>query len=76
MSPARKKEPGRPQARRRTQAERRAETRTAVLESACRHFGAKGFADTSLESTEVTSELDPDSARFQSIVMLVPHFSV
>jgi len=35
--------------RRRTQAERRAETRAAVLESACRLFGSKGYADTSLE---------------------------
>ena len=35
--------------RRRTQAERRAETRAAVLESACRLFGRKGYADTSLE---------------------------
>ena len=35
---------------RRTQAERRARTRAAVLESACRHFGAKGYADASLES--------------------------
>jgi hypothetical protein len=34
---------------RRTQAQRRAETRAAVLESACRLFGAKGYADTSLE---------------------------
>jgi AcrR family transcriptional regulator len=34
---------------RRTQAERRAETRAAVLESACRLFGSKGYADTSLE---------------------------
>ena len=35
--------------RRRTQAERRAETRALVLESACRLFGSKGYADTSLE---------------------------
>lgn len=35
--------------RRRTQAERRAETRAAVLESACRLFGSKGYAGTSLE---------------------------
>jgi AcrR family transcriptional regulator len=35
--------------RRRTQAERRAETRAAVLESACRLFGNKGYAETSLE---------------------------
>ena len=34
---------------RRTQAERRAETRAAVLESARRLFGSKGYADTSLE---------------------------
>jgi AcrR family transcriptional regulator len=34
---------------RRTQAERRAQTRAAVLESACRLFGSKGYADTSLE---------------------------
>jgi len=35
--------------RRRTQAERRVETRTAVLESARRLFGNKGYADTSIE---------------------------
>mgnify|MGYP000536314426 CR=1 FL=1 len=34
---------------RRTQAERRAETQAAVLESACRLFGERGFAKTSLE---------------------------
>ena len=34
---------------RKTQAERRAESRGAVLESACRLFGEKGYADTSLE---------------------------
>jgi AcrR family transcriptional regulator len=34
---------------RRTQAERRAETRSAVLESACRLFGSKGYAETSLD---------------------------
>jgi AcrR family transcriptional regulator len=34
---------------RRTQAERRAETRAAVLDSACRLFGTKGYAQTSLE---------------------------
>lgn len=34
---------------RRTQAERRAETRAAVLESACRLFGTKGYAQTSLD---------------------------
>lgn len=35
---------------RRTQAQRRSETRAAVLESACRHFGSKGYNDTILES--------------------------
>lgn len=39
---------------RRTQAERRAATRAAVIESACRLFGRKGFAETSLE--EIASE--------------------
>lgn len=34
---------------RRTQAERRAETRAALLESACRLFGSKGYAETSLD---------------------------
>ena len=34
---------------RRSQAERRAETKAAVLESACRLFGERGFAKTSLE---------------------------
>jgi AcrR family transcriptional regulator len=34
---------------RRTQAERRAATRAAVVESACRLFGRKGFAETSLD---------------------------
>lgn len=34
---------------RRTQAERRAESRQALLNSACRLFGAKGYAETSLE---------------------------
>ena len=34
---------------RRTQAERRAESRTALLHSACRLFGANGYAATSLE---------------------------
>ncbi len=34
---------------RRTQAERRAETRAAVLDSACRIFGEKGYAQTSIE---------------------------
>ncbi len=36
-------------AKRRTQAERRAESSQAVLDSACRLFGEKGYADTSLE---------------------------
>ena len=36
-------------ARRRTQAERRAESRQAVLDSACHLFGEKGYAATSLE---------------------------
>lgn len=36
-------------ATRRTQAERRAESRQAVLDSACRLFGENGYADTSLE---------------------------
>jgi len=35
--------------KRRTQAERRAESRQGVLDSACRLFGEKGYADTSLE---------------------------
>ena len=35
--------------KRRTQAERRAESRQAVLDSACRLFGGKGYADTSLD---------------------------
>jgi AcrR family transcriptional regulator len=34
---------------RRTQAERRAETRAALLESACRLFGSKGYEGTSLD---------------------------
>ena len=34
---------------RRTQAERRADTQAQVLESACRHFGAKGYSHTSLD---------------------------
>jgi AcrR family transcriptional regulator len=34
---------------RRTQAERRASTRAAVLDSACRLFGTKGYTETSLE---------------------------
>jgi len=35
--------------KRRTQAERREESRQAVLDSACKLFGDKGYADTSLE---------------------------
>jgi AcrR family transcriptional regulator len=35
--------------KRRTQAQRRAESRQAVLDSACRLFGERGFANTSLE---------------------------
>ncbi len=35
--------------KRKTQAERRAESRQAVLDSACRLFGEKGYAETSLE---------------------------
>jgi AcrR family transcriptional regulator len=35
--------------RRRTQAERRTQSRQAVLESACRLFGENGYANTSLE---------------------------
>lgn len=35
--------------KRQTQAERRETTRTKVLESACRIFGSKGYADTSLK---------------------------
>jgi AcrR family transcriptional regulator len=42
---------------RRTQAERRAETRAAVLESACRLFGNKGYADTSLDEIATGSGL-------------------
>ncbi len=34
---------------RRTQAERRADTQALVLESACRHFGEKGYSNTSLD---------------------------
>lgn len=41
--PATKKAP------RRTQAERRAETQAAVLESACKRFGKQGYSETSLE---------------------------
>ena len=36
-------------AKKRTQAERRAESQQAVLESACKLFGAQGYTDTSLE---------------------------
>ena len=43
--------------RRRTQAERRAETRAAVLESACRLFGSKGYTDTSLDEIAAGSGL-------------------
>ena len=51
--------------RRRTQAERRAETRAAVLESACRLFGSKGYAETSLEEIaaekgDLIAALSPD----------------
>lgn len=49
MSARRAREPETKPARR-TQAERRSETRAAVLDSACRQFGTKGYADTSLES--------------------------
>lgn len=42
--------------KRRTQAERRAESRQAVLDSACRLFGEKGFAHTSLE--DIASDCD------------------
>jgi len=35
--------------KRKTQAERRTESRQAVLDSACKLFGEKGYADTSLE---------------------------
>jgi AcrR family transcriptional regulator len=38
-----------PNGKRRTQAQRRAETRQAVLDSACRLFGERGYADTSLD---------------------------
>lgn len=47
-APAQGRRPASPP--RRTQAQRRAETRAAVLESACRQFGSKGYADASLES--------------------------
>ena len=40
---------GKAPSERRTQAERRAESRQAVLDSALRLFGEKGYADTSLE---------------------------
>lgn len=39
----------RPNGKRRTQAQRREETRQAVLDSACRLFGERGYADTSLD---------------------------
>ncbi|POP52262.1 TetR/AcrR family transcriptional regulator [Zhongshania marina] len=38
-----------PKPKRQTQAERRELTQTKVLESACRIFGSKGYADTSLK---------------------------
>ncbi len=41
-------------AKRKTQAERRAETRQQVLDSACRLFGRNGYANTSLE--EIASD--------------------
>lgn len=43
--------------KRRTQAERRAESKQAVLDSACRLFGEKGFANTSLEDIASDCEL-------------------
>ena len=49
MSPGRRRAEGGKPARR-TQAQRRTETRAAVLESACRHFGSNGYADASLEA--------------------------
>ena len=45
-----------------------------AMDSAVSPFGLL-VTDSSLESTEVTSELDPESARFGSIAMLVPHFT-
>ena len=42
---------------RRTQAERRAVTRAAVLDSACRLFGAKGYAQTTIEEIASTCGL-------------------
>ncbi len=41
----------------RTQAERRAQSRQAVLDSACRLFGEKGYADTSLEDIAADCDL-------------------
>ncbi|MGI9293734.1 MAG: TetR/AcrR family transcriptional regulator [Pseudomonadales bacterium] len=51
-------EPGRANtaSTRRTQAERRAESRQAVLDSACRLFGQQGYAQTSLE--EIAADCD------------------
>lgn len=43
--------------KRRTQAERRAETRQALLDSATRLFGAKGYADTSIEEIAADCEM-------------------
>lgn len=42
---------------RRTQAERRTESRQAVLDSACRLFGEQGYANTSLEQIAADSGL-------------------
>lgn len=42
---------------RRTQAERRAQSRQAVLDSACKLFGEKGYADTSLEEISADAGL-------------------
>ena len=44
---------------RRSQADRRAETHSAVLESACRLFGEKGYANTSLEEIAGDCGLTP-----------------
>ena len=46
-----------PTAKRRSQAERRAESRQAVLDSACRLFGEKGYNDTSLEEIATDCQL-------------------